>query len=277
MPIFDLAAISLSVPAWACGRRRAAVRHHRRPHVDAVRRARRPGALLRVTAVVAAFGAAGFFFQQNAARESAAERRALDQRAQPSSRRAWIAPGSALGRLDLAMAGDSVETACEKTVFTRIPHRPRPRSPTCRRGSRSWRTRPASRAAADRGYDSAIAATRLALETDRFGILAHVLSVRDSCTPLLCDSYALLKALRIACRPICARTSSTTTSTAAASEWSKAQTPVNGTPVAEGEAAVAAAGTYTTASGPPPRARRNPPRCRWRRNTISPRPPRSRP
>jgi hypothetical protein len=41
-------------------------------------------------------------------------------------------------------------------------------------------------------YEGALTLLRMALETDRFGIVAHVLSVRDSCTPLLCDSYALL-------------------------------------------------------------------------------------
>src|SRR6202040_2365862 len=44
----------------------------------------------------------------------------------------------------------------------------------------------------DGSYEGALTTLRLALETDRFGVVAHVLSVRDSCTPLLCDSYALL-------------------------------------------------------------------------------------
>jgi hypothetical protein len=46
---------------------------------------------------------------------------------------------------------------------------------------------------ADRDYDAVLMPIRTALESDRFGIVAHVLSLRDSCTELQCDAFALLR------------------------------------------------------------------------------------
>ena len=125
----------------------------------------------------------------SAVRERRAERRALDLRMTELTAHA-IASGSALGCLD-AMAGDTVETACEKAVFA---------SPQAVAAAVSY---VAARLAflsdgvdhvrgGGTSYEAALAPSRLALETDRFGIVAHILSVRDSCTALQCDSLGLL-------------------------------------------------------------------------------------
>jgi len=42
-------------------------------------------------------------------------------------------------------------------------------------------------------YESALGGLRHAVETDRFGIVAHVLADRDSCTAARCNAFALLR------------------------------------------------------------------------------------
>jgi hypothetical protein len=90
-----------------------------------------------------------------------------------------------------AGAGDAVETACEKAVFAT------PQSVaeavsyvSARLALLADATEFVRRTGSN--YESGLAPLRLAIETDRYGFVAHVLSVRDSCTPLLCDSYVLL-------------------------------------------------------------------------------------
>ena len=147
------------------------------------------GAVLRVGTVVIACALAGLWFNQASLRERAAERRALDQRISALDSRA-VAPGSPLACLD-AGAGDAVETACEKAVFaTPQSVAEAVRSVSARLALLGDATEFARRTGG--GYDNGLATLRLAIETDRYGIVAHVLSVRNSCTPLLCDSYVLL-------------------------------------------------------------------------------------
>ena len=147
------------------------------------------GALLRIVTVVVAFTAVGFWFNQTSLHERSAERRALDQRISDLNSRA-VASGSMLACLD-AGAGDAVETACEKAVFAT------PQSVaeavsyvSARLALLADATEFVRRTGSN--YESGLAPLRLAIETDRYGLVAHVLSVRDSCTPLLCDSYVLL-------------------------------------------------------------------------------------
>jgi hypothetical protein len=147
------------------------------------------GALVRLTAVVICLAAAWLLLDRAELRERSAERRALDQRAAELTARA-IASGSALACLD-AVAGDAVETACERAVFAT------PESTAAAVSYVSARLALLADAAelvarTAGSHESGLTPLRIALETDRFGIVAHVLSVRDSCTPLLCDSYALL-------------------------------------------------------------------------------------
>ena len=130
------------------------------------------------------------FLDRASVRERMAERRALDQRMGELAAHA-IAPHSALACLD-AMAGDTVEAACEKAVFA---------SPEAVAAAVSYvaaRLTLLGDAAAyaessDPAYETVVAPMRLALETDRFGIVAHVFAMRDSCTALQCDSLAVLR------------------------------------------------------------------------------------
>jgi hypothetical protein len=238
MPGFDIATSALTLPAWAVGGAAALV------IAIAVLALSRAGAgvaaaILRVTLVVAAGAGVLLLLQQNAMRERMAERRALDQRAAEIAARA-VTPGSPLACLD-AVAGDAVETACEKAVFA---------SPATVAAAVSYVTARLALlsdsidyARRSGGYQSAIATLRVSIESDRYGIVAHVLSVRDSCTPLLCDSYVLLKDPDRVQANLRDRLFDRYVERYAA-EWSRA--PAAGTPVAEGQGT-----NFTTASAPP--------------------------
>jgi hypothetical protein len=120
----------------------------------------------------------------------AAQRRALDARLLEMTTRA-VMPGSALACLD-ATAGDLVEAACEKALFA---------TPEAAAASVAYVTAQLS-LLADGGeyerrsganYESALGGLRHAVETDRFGIVAHVLAIRDGCTVDRCDTFGLLR------------------------------------------------------------------------------------
>jgi len=189
MPSFEFATSAVALPAWALG---AASALFVVIAVLALTRAgaRAAGAILRVVVVIVGCAAAWMLLEQGVQRERSAERRALDQRATDLAARV-IAPGSALGCLD-ALAGEAVETACEKQIFASPDAVAAAVSYVSARLSLLADAVAFARGSGER-YESELATMRLALETDRFGLVAHVLSVRDSCTPLLCDSYVLFK------------------------------------------------------------------------------------
>jgi hypothetical protein len=123
-----------------------------------------------------------------ARRDLAAEQRALDTRAFELATRAF-APGSALGCLD-AIAGETVEGACEKALFA---------SPEATAAAVSYVAAQLSLLASAPnpgrlgGTNSGMLALRRAVEADRFGIVAHVLAVRDGCAPDQCSAFAWLR------------------------------------------------------------------------------------
>jgi hypothetical protein len=123
-----------------------------------------------------------------ARRDFLAERQALDARAFELTARA-MAPGSALACLD-AMAGDVVEDACEKALFA---------SPEATAAAVSYVAAQLSllASAGDHarraGAGSSVTQLRHAIEADPFGIVAHILSFRDGCTPTQCGMFALLQ------------------------------------------------------------------------------------
>jgi hypothetical protein len=90
------------------------------------------------------------------------------------------------------MAGETTEAACEQAVFA---------GPSAIAAAVSYtaaRLKLLADGAAhaqrgDRGYAPSLAPLRQALESDRFGIVAHVLALRDSCTELQCDAFSLLQ------------------------------------------------------------------------------------
>jgi len=129
------------------------------------------------------------FLDRTAEHDRQAERRALDARVNDLAVRA-VAPGSPLACLD-AIAGDSVEAACEQALFA---------SPETVAAAVTYVSARLNLLAqslefagrGDRSHGPALLALRQSLESDRYGIVAQVLSLRDSCTPAQCDSFALL-------------------------------------------------------------------------------------
>src|ERR1700682_5957318 len=100
-----------------------------------------------------------------------------------------LMPGSALACLD-AIAGATVEDACEKSLFA---------SPEATAAAVSYVAAQLSLLASGREQgrsgDPGAGTTNLrrALEADRFGIVAHVLATRDGCTPNQCSAFFLLQ------------------------------------------------------------------------------------
>jgi len=119
-----------------------------------------------------------------------AERRAFEVRAQQLNALA-VAPGSPLACLH-ALAGEAVETACEKALFG---------SPASVAAASSYVAAQltlfssvatfARRGSAD--LEDVLAPLRRSLETDRFGFVAHVLAIRDGCTGQSCKTLALFR------------------------------------------------------------------------------------
>jgi hypothetical protein len=122
---------------------------------------------------------------QMALDRDAADRRALVQRHIDLTVGA-VAPGSPLSCLD-AGAGDTVDTACEARVFAD------PRSAAAAVAYIGARLALLEEAAATQPAAlKAMAASRRAIELDRYGIAAQVLSTRDGCTAERCAAFAYL-------------------------------------------------------------------------------------
>jgi len=137
--------------------------------------------------VVAIAGVAVFAILDRLTRsERASEERALLERNSQLSLAA-AAPGSALSCLD-SLAGEEIESACEKSVFEN------PQSVARAVGYISARLSLLTDAVGRGNPDvlAALAATRRAIELDRFGIAAHVLAIRDGCTADKCAAFAIL-------------------------------------------------------------------------------------
>jgi hypothetical protein len=138
-----------------------------------------------VTAI--ALGGGLFFFEQWNEYQRTAERHALEGRALDLLARA-AAPGSPLGCLD-ALAGETVEAACEKAVFA---------SPEATAAAVSYVAAQLALLAAGQDLTAELAQSavfaqlRRAVEHDRFGIAAHILAARDGCTAEQCAAFAVL-------------------------------------------------------------------------------------
>src|SRR3981081_1217231 len=147
-------------------------------------------ALSRAGLLVAGAAAAWVVMAATSAGPFAAQRRALDARLLEMTTRALM-PGSALACLDAA-AGNLVESACEKALFA---------TPEAAAASVAYVSAQLALLAdgseferrSGANYESALGGLRHALETDRFGIVAHVLADRDGCTQARCDTFRLLR------------------------------------------------------------------------------------
>ncbi len=120
--------------------------------------------------------------------DDAALRRSVEMRAAELTARA-IAPGSALACLD-AVANPEVELACEKALFAT------PEAVAIAVAYVDARisllAASASLAARDPGYQPSFERMRRALEADRFGLVAHVLTTRG-CTAAGCPDLKHLR------------------------------------------------------------------------------------
>lgn len=148
------------------------------------------GAVVGVAIAVCVAFAAGILVGRMAGTgDFAGERRTLDARAFELTTRALV-PGSALACLD-ASATETIQDACEKALFA---------SPESTAAAVSYVASQVALLAAGRdlvqragvGWSAALAQLRRSAELDRFGIVAHVLSVRDGCTAEQCDVLAML-------------------------------------------------------------------------------------
>ena len=88
------------------------------------------------------------------------------------------------------LAGDSVEAACEKILFGSPDHVAAAVSYAAARLSRL--TALGDVATANKSMTPELQALRRAVERDRYGLMAHVMVVRDGCTTAICPAYQAL-------------------------------------------------------------------------------------
>jgi hypothetical protein len=167
-----------------------------------------------------------------ARRDLAAAQRALDARGFELATRAFM-PGSALGCLD-AIAGETVEAACEKVLFAT----PEAAAAAVSYVAAQLSLLASARELARHGETApGMLALRRALEADRFGVVAHVLAVRDGCAPDQCSAFAWLGdtsriKVNLAERPFDARINTYAASWPAAGARALAGTPPSPAPSA---------------------------------------------
>lgn len=146
-------------------------------------------ALLGLAAVMLAAAAIYLFSEHARDAERSAARHALDARLAELEGRA-LAVGSPLACLNGA-AGDAVETACERVIFGR------PETTAAAvtfMGARiDLFTDVVAFNKRERNYELQLSGLRRAIETDRYGVAAHVLATRDGCTAERCALFASLR------------------------------------------------------------------------------------
>lgn len=148
------------------------------------------GGVARLSLILVGVVLAWFFIEGSTRQDSAAERRSLEARAGVLATRATM-PGSPLACLD-AMAGDAVERSCERTLFA---------TPEAMASAVSYVAAQLNLFAdvsefVNRGnseMEPLLASLRRAIETDRYGLVAHVLATRDGCTVELCPAMAMVR------------------------------------------------------------------------------------
>jgi hypothetical protein len=178
----DAATGTLAMPIWAAGAVSAVFLALAVLAIGRAGVAASVNVLFRIAIAVIVVSAGWLYIQQMERQERAVETRSLDERSAALLARA-VAPGSALSCLD-ELAGEMVEAACEKAVFA---------SPEAVATAVSY---VAAKLAllADRlraGYaDATFAPLLAALESDRFGMVAHVLARYHGCTAEKCDAAA---------------------------------------------------------------------------------------
>jgi hypothetical protein len=188
MPGVDVANGLIAVPFWAAGALAAlfvggCVLAFSRSGVGAI------GGAVRVSIVLIGALMVWAFVERAALRDSDVEGRAIESRAAELTARA-IAAGSPLACLD-GIAGETVEAACEKAIFA---------NPETVAAAISYVSARLTLLADVLAYDKTPGkrinisqkALRRSLDTDRFGFVAHVLSMRDGCVGPNCKTLDIL-------------------------------------------------------------------------------------
>jgi hypothetical protein len=185
----DLGTGLLGLPSWAVGAAGALLALIGLLAFSRAGRGRVIGAAARVALVMIGAGLSWAVLDGVLRSDVAAERRALDARAHELLTRAAM-PGSALTCLD-AIAGDTVEVSCEAALF----QTPEATAAAVSYVSAQLTLLAAFAAHAERpgaGVPAMLGNLRRAVESDRFGLVARVLAVRDNCAPDACAAFALL-------------------------------------------------------------------------------------
>jgi hypothetical protein len=147
--------------------------------------------LLRVSLIVLLVSIGYWVIDHSTRRDTiSAEQQSLNARVFELAARAFL-PGSPLACL-AGPVGETVEEACARAIFS---------SPETTAAAVSYVAAQLSLLAdardhARRGgsnYGSALTDLRRMIEADRFGIVAHVLAVRDGCTPGQCAAFGFLQ------------------------------------------------------------------------------------
>jgi hypothetical protein len=180
---------SLMLPLWLAGALAALFVVACAIAVSRVVRDGMTGGIGRVALVVVGAAALAWLSLQGK-QDAVAERHAVEARADTLATRATM-PGSPLACLD-AMAGDAVEASCEQTLFA---------SPAAMASAVSYVAAQLSLFAdvsklVKRGHselEPLLASLRRAIESDRYGLVAHVLATRDGCTSSQCPALALMR------------------------------------------------------------------------------------
>lgn len=189
MQNFDPVTVTVALPVWAVGVVGAVVVGLCLLAFARAGRGGIVGAISRVVIVVVGGVAAWAAVETRMQSNLAAQRAELDRRVNELSARS-LAPGSALACLD-EQAGDAVGASCERALFA---------TPESTAAAVSYVTAQLSLLAEANDYvnssgendDAALASLRHAVEEDRFGIVAHVLAVRDGCKSEQCGAFAML-------------------------------------------------------------------------------------
>jgi hypothetical protein len=188
MPEINAATGALTIPIWAVGATAAIFVVLMMLAIAQAGTAVAMNTLFRAAIGIAAVSAGWIYFEHTQWQERTDARRALDERAAALLTRA-VAPGSSLSCLN-ELAGDAVEAACEKAVFA---------SPESVSAAVSYVTAEfgllvdgaAYATRADTAHWRELAQLKVALQLDRFGIVAHVLA-GQGCTAETCDAAGLI-------------------------------------------------------------------------------------
>jgi hypothetical protein len=193
IPGLDPLTGTLSLPLWAAGALTALFVVFCALALSRAGRDGIIGGVARIALVLVGAVLTWFLLEGTTKQDAAAERRALEARAGVLATRATM-PGSPLACLD-AMAGDAVERSCERTLFA---------TPEGMASAVSYVAAQLNLFAdlsdsVNRGnseLEPLLASLRRAVETDRYGLVAHVLATRDGCIADQCPALALMRDAR---------------------------------------------------------------------------------